>query len=390
MRVALFTETYLPHVNGVVTHVKSLKDGLEALGHEVLIVCADANAKTHYIDEDHILRCPAKTSKKFYGYGLSFPYSQKRLDLLRSFHPDIVHIHNEFGIGLFGVHAAKKLKIPMVYTLHTMYDEYIYYVSPKLFLKPMTALSHKYFKYFAKRAQALTGPSKKVSEYFQKIGIKKPVFVIPNPVDLDSFTPDNISEEKTKEFRIKYHIPVDSFVICFCGRLGREKSADVLLEYFSQTVTSQDNIRLVIIGDGPCRKELEKQAKDLNISDLVCFTGKVMHDEIPPYYASCDLYVTASLSDTNSISMLEGMATGLPVLQRYDELNKDQVVNGKNGFTFQSAQEFYQELKRLQAMPKTEMNALRESVRKSVQNAGPVALGKNLESIYLSLIENKE
>ena len=131
MRIALFTETYLPHINGVVTHVKILRDGLLQQGHEVLVVTADYQTRHHYI-KDGILHCPAIKSKRFYGYGVASPFSRRRLKLVQDFHPDIIHIHNEFGIGLSGIFAAKQLHVPLVYTLHTMYDDYLYYVAPAI------------------------------------------------------------------------------------------------------------------------------------------------------------------------------------------------------------------------------------------------------------------
>ncbi|MEG0615215.1 MAG: glycosyltransferase, partial [Oscillospiraceae bacterium] len=118
MRIAIFSETYLPDLNGVATHIKTLKDGLEALGHEVLIIKADASSKKHYIEED-VMHCPAIISKKIYNYSLSSPLSLKRLLMLKKWNPDIIHIQNEFGIGLSGALIAKMLKKPLVYTLHT-------------------------------------------------------------------------------------------------------------------------------------------------------------------------------------------------------------------------------------------------------------------------------
>jgi len=106
MKIALFTETYLPHINGVVTHVKSLKDGLEQLGHEVLVVTADADAHRHYI-ADGVLHCPAHTSERFYGYGVAMPLSTTRLKMVSRFQPDVIHVHNEFGIGLSGIMIAR-------------------------------------------------------------------------------------------------------------------------------------------------------------------------------------------------------------------------------------------------------------------------------------------
>ncbi len=128
MRVAIFTETYLPAVNGVVTHVKTLKEGLELLGHKAIVVTADSNVKKTQASKD-ILYCPAVKLEKIYGYDVASPISADRLRMLKDFNPDIIHIHNEFGIGLSGVLIAKALKVPLVYTMHTMYDDYVYYVS---------------------------------------------------------------------------------------------------------------------------------------------------------------------------------------------------------------------------------------------------------------------
>lgn len=389
MRIALFTETYLPHINGVVTHVKSLKDGLEKLGHEVLVVTADGSARRHYI-VDGILHCPAHTSNRFYGYGVALPLSTTRLKYISKFNPDIIHIHNEFGIGLSGIMISKILHIPLVYTLHTMYDEYIYYVSPESLVPVTTKLSHEYTKMFAKAAQALTGPSKKCEEYFHKVGVFKPVNVIPNPVDLVAFDPEKIDEDKKVAFREKFEYTDQMQIGVFVGRLGREKSVDVLLNYWKESIRPDENIKLLIIGDGPCKEELEKQAMGLGISDMVTFAGKVMHNDIPPYFASCDFYITASTSDTNSISMLEGMAMGLPVLQITDPLNEGQVKDGINGFIFNDAAEMADKIHNLKNMSPEQRKTLNQSVRKSVEHSGAVNLAQYVLNVYRGVLKDKK
>ena len=382
MRIALFTETYLPYISGVVTHVKLLKEGLEKLGHTVLVVAADDKTRHHYI-EDGVLHCPAKTLKRIYNYGLAAPYSHKRVKLIEAFKPDIIHIHTEFGVGYSGIHIARALKIPLVYTLHTMYDDYIYYVAPRLMVPMATRFSHRYFRMFAKRAAEITGPSKKCDEYVkQDCKLDRDVNIIPNPVELDKFQPSNIDEEKKHAFRKKYNIRDDEMLVCFCGRIGREKSVDVLLDYWAQTVKPEDGMKLLIIGDGPCRQELEEQAERLGIRNMVIFTVAVPNQELPPYYASCDLYVTASLSDTNSISMLEAMATGLPVLHRFDRLNEGQVRSGVNGYIYYDAQGMYKELKSYQQKSEGEKELLRNSVRESVKSAGSENLANYLLTVY--------
>ena len=388
MRIAIFTETYLPQINGVVTHIKILKEGLEALGHTVLIVTADSKAHTHYL-KDNVLHCPAHNLKRIYNLDLASPVSRTRLKYLREFRPDIIHVHNEFSIGLSGMAIAKILKVPLVYTLHTMYDDYIYYIAPKPLIPLTKKLSHRYFRMFPQNAAVVTGPSKKCQEYTYEIGSDKKVEVIPNPVELDAFAPQTSTPQQRAQIREQYHIPQDATVACFVGRLGREKSVDVLLRFWAQEMKPQDNMRLLIIGDGPEKEPLEQLAQQLGITDTVVFTGKVLHPDLPPYIHTCDIYVTASLSDTNSISMLEGMAGGLPVLQLYDELNADQVTDGVNGYMFRDAAEMGQRLRQIRDMEPEELQKLKTSVIQSVKNSGAQTLANYIQTIYYNIYQKQ-
>lgn len=281
MKVAIFTETYLPYINGVVTHISILKEGLEKMGHEVLIVTADPDTHRHYVKDD-VLHCPAHESKRLYGYGLALPLSQRRLKLVKQFRPDIIHIHQEFGVGFSGILIAKILHVPIVYTMHTMYDEYLYYIAPQKLLPLVRRIAHSYSRMIARSASAITGPSAKIQEYFTEVGVEKHVNVIPNPVELDMFNPDNITAEQRAEIRRKHNIPDHKMIACFVGRLGKEKSVDLLFDYWAEEIKPEDDIHLIIIGDGPSRPELEQQAKDLGIDKMITFTGAIMHNEMPP------------------------------------------------------------------------------------------------------------
>ena len=382
MRIAIFTEAYLPRINGVVTHIKLLKEGLEARGHDVLIVTADGDAKEHYL-ENGVLHCPGiKLTKKLSGFETSVPVSRKRLNFVRDFKPDIIHVETEFGMGLCGVSIAKMLKIPLVYTMHTMYDEYIYYIAPRPLVKTVKKLSHKYMRVFANRANAITGPSEKCSEYLSSAGVKLPVNVIPNPVELDDFSPEHFDPEQKRAIREKFGIPQDAFVVVFVGRLGREKSIDLLIDYWNQSVKADENMYLFIIGGGPEEQVLRDQIAALGCGDRVIISGRVEHPELPPYLLASDIYVTASLSDTNSISMLEGMAAGLPVLQRRDPINADQIKDGENGWSFDSPEEMAELLRKFRDMPEAEKQQLKESTRQSIMDAGCTALADRTLHIY--------
>ncbi len=382
MRIALFTETYLPSINGVVTHVKTLKDGLEQLGHTVLVVTADSRVNNHVMSDD-VMYCPAVKLKKIYNYDVAPPISIERLDKIKSFNPDIIHIHNEFGIGISGILIAKNLKVPLVYTLHTMYDDYVYYVAKtKAFGKIVTSASHFYAKMLASTASAITGPSLKVSEYFKACGVKKKIHVIPNSVELDVFTPEKSDKNTAWELRRKFGFEDDDTVFCFCGRLGKEKNVSLLLKYWSEYVKDEDRIKLLILGEGPLYEQHCKEAEELGISHQVKFSGRVEHEELVPYYACCDAYITASLSDTCSISMLEGMAMHLPVLSLKDELNEGQVRDGVNGYSFTDAAEMYELLKMIRDMSDAELEALGNSTRQSVMQSGAVRLANDLLLVY--------
>ncbi len=381
MKVALFTETYFPSTNGVAAHVKTLRNGLEKLGHEVLIVTADKHCKHHYI-EDGVLHCPATEVKKFYGFGVATPISRKRQRMIADFNPDIIHIHHEFGIGLSGLLASKLQNKPLVYTLHTVYDQYIYYIAPELLLGAATKVSHQYEKFIAKTATALTGPSQKCEEYFKRIGVSKDVSLIPNSIDLDSFDPTKISESAKNEFRAKYGISQNKTIVCFVGRLGKEKSVDVLLEFWANTITREDNAHLIIIGEGPDKASLELLAEGLKIQDMVTFTGLIKHDKIPECFAACDIYATASLSEMNSISMLEGMASGLPVLQRYDEMNADQIEDGVNGYHFQTQEEMAARIREIRDLAPKDRAELERKVISSVESRGSADLANYMVGVY--------
>lgn len=359
MRIALFTETYLPYINGVVTHVKLLREGLEKLGHTVLVVTSDPNTHHHYI-EDGVLHCPAVKLKKIYGYGLASPYSHTRTKLLEEFHPDIIHIHTEFSMGISGIHIAHKLKVPLVYTLHTMYDDYVYYVAPKHLSKLAREVSRKYARHLAHRAQALTSPSEKGSIYFREAGITKPVNVIPNAVELDRFMVKNIDPRchQGDAGEVPAAGGQDARLLCGTARQGKERGCAAGL--LGQGDPPEDGIHLMVIGDGRSGRNWNSRPGIWASPIWCCSPAPFPHAELPPYLAVCDVYVTASLSDTNSISMLEGEAAGLPVLQRLDPVNANQVIEGDNGYLFNSAEELGLKLRKIKNMSREDLLALKD------------------------------
>ena len=329
MRVAIFSECYFPFVSGVVTHVHTLKEALEEQGHEVMIVTTNPKALCHYV-KNGVLYCPAIPLKRIYGYGVSNPLNLQRLRILKEFDPDILHIHTEFSMGIFGQFVARKLKKPMVYTLHTMYDDYLFYVAPHKWGQNMVKpAAHLYIRSIASKATEIIGPSLKVLEFLRRCGVEHHINIVPNAVDLSDFLPQNVDRKSVEAIREKLGIRPDDVAICFVGRLGREKSLDVLIDWISEHFKGDERFKLFIIGDGPEKDALLHQIHANHMDRQIQLLGKIEHSLLPPYYHACDLFATASLSEINSISMLEAMASGLYVLQRLDIYNKIKLLAKK-------------------------------------------------------------
>lgn len=382
MKIALFTDTYLPQINGVATHVKTLKEGMERIGHQVLVVTADPSVSAHCID-DGILRCPAAGIKELYGYGMAPSHSAEREHILADFSFDVIHVHTEFGIGLSGAAIARRRKIPLVYTLHTMWEQYLHYVVPRTVYPIAREAARTYIGYFAGKADEIISPSSKVQGFLKDCGIWQELNVVPNAVELDRFSRHLVPPQVVDRLREDLGLTPADLVLCFCGRLGEEKSVDVLVNFFAQLHHPGDHIRLLIIGAGPTHKALEQQARSLGLVDSVIFAGAVPHERMPDFLACCDLYVTASLSEVNSISMLEAMAMELPVLHRVDEKNPGQVTEGVNGFLFRTAEEFCRAVNRFRNGSAEDRLRLRASTVESVRSAGQEGLARRVEAVYL-------
>lgn len=381
MRIALFTETYFPFISGVVTHVQTLKETLESCGHEVLIVTTSPKAACHYI-KDGILYCPAIPLKRIYGYGVANPLNLQRLRIIQDFNPDILHIHTEFSMGIFGLFAARKLKKPIVYTLHTMYDDYMFYIAPERFHKMVRPGAHIYLRKVAKRATEIIGPSFKVVEYLRRCGVERHINIVPNTVDLSDFLPENVKSSEIQAVKEKLGITPQDTALCFVGRLGKEKSIDVLIDWFAENFKNQLQYKLFIIGDGPEKKALQQQIDTLQINKQITLLGRIEHNQLPPYYHACDVFATASLSEMNSIAMLEATASGLYVLQRLDVFNKDQIVPNVNGNLFNTSAEFANLVQEQGNLSLQEKQLRREKVTAHSQKYGKAEFIRSVLNIY--------
>ena len=342
MRIGLFTDSYPPYINGVSTSVYNLREALKKLGHTVYIVTVnDSIIKHEYDEKEKILRIPG-IPIGIYDYRLSEIYPVSTVKMIKNWNLDVIHSHTEFGVGIFARILAKKFKIPLVHTYHTLYEDYTHYITHNHFDK----LSKKIVKdltkiYCVKTAKETIVPTDKIYKLFkEKYMITKNVSVIPSGIDVERFFEENVEKNKVEQIKEKYGITEDDFTIIFVGRLAQEKNIEFLLNAQQKLVERKiNNIKLLIVGDGPDKENYINITRKLNVFDKVIFTGKIEQKEIQYYYQCADAFVTASNSETQGLTVIEAMAAGVvPIcindMAFIDMLPKKSLFSNQNEYIY--------------------------------------------------------
>lgn len=339
MRIAIFTDTYYPDINGVVSSIGILRNELMKHGHQVLIITTIPPHGVQMNDDSSIIRMNGISLKSIYGYRMAGIYNNKIFKQVKEFHPDIIHTQTEYGIGLFGRLCGYKLNVPTVYTFHTNLYDYTYYVTKGL--QPLDAIVKiivkKLMKVYTTHTTSLIVPSDKTASMMKSIGINKEINIVPTGLELERFKIHN--ENHTKQIKDEYNL-TNHFNLISLGRLAEEKSLDFIISAMPEIIKRNPDIRLFIIGDGPAKESLTQLTHDLKMDEYIRFAGCQSADVIPDFYYSGDLFVSASLTETQGLTFIEAMASSLPVLARYDSNLDPVIVEGKNGHFFYSKEEY--------------------------------------------------
>lgn len=342
MKIGIFTDAYEPHISGVTTSIKMLKTALEKMHHEVFIVTANLdNNKFIYDDKNRMIYLPGiKTG--IYETKLTGIYSKKAMKIIKNWHLDVIHSQTEFGIGYFSRIVAKKLNLPIVHTYHTLYEDYVHYVTHGHFNNLAKKLAIKITKYYCeKKCDELIVPTDKIKDLFiNKYNISQPINVIPTGIDIDKFklTP-NIKKE-IENIKKKYKIKDTDFIIGSVGRIAPEKSFDKLLYNIKEMIKVNTNIKVMLIGGGPDLDNLKELTKKLHLEDYVIFTDKVNYDLVPAYFNTFNVIVSFSKTETQGLTIIEGLAASKPTICIEDDSFKAMIEPNYNGYLFKNDNEF--------------------------------------------------
>ena len=321
MRIGMMADTYKPYVSGVTNYIDLNKRYLEKAGHEVYVFTF--SEPDHEDDEERIVRSPGLPLADT-GFFLSLRYSREAKNLLQSM--DVVHVHHPFLSGRLALHYCHNEHIPIVFTNHTRYDMLAQAYIPILPEEISEGFLQAYMPSFCEAVDLVVSPSLGMEKVLRKLEVESHIEIVPNGVELTRFIQ---AEPLSRE---EHGFWENDILLIYTGRLAPEKNLDFLMMSFAGVLQAVENVRLLLVGDGPLKGDLQKLANDLQITEEVYFTGLIPYDKMPGYLAMCDTFVTASISEVHPFSVIEAMGTGLPVMGVQSPGVGDSVEEGKTGF----------------------------------------------------------
>ncbi|MGG5331948.1 glycosyltransferase family 4 protein [Enterococcus sp. AZ163] len=340
MRIGFFTDTYFPQVSGVATSIKTLKEELEKKGHEVYIfTTTDPDAEDF---EKDIVRMPSVPfvsfkDRRIVVRGMWFAYQiAKELEL------ELIHTHTEFGAGLLGKMVGSRLKIPVVHTYHTMYEDYLHYIANGKVVRP-THVKH-FIRMFINRSTGVVCPSQRVVNTLRRYEVEIPMRIIPTGIEIGEFIRPDITDQMLKDLRSKLGITDDQLMILSLSRISYEKNIQVIVQQFPKVLERLPNVRLVIVGKGPHREALEELVEELGLQEFIQFTGEIPHDQVAVYYRSADYFVSASTSETQGLTYAEAIASGTQCVVEGNDYLEALLDDERLGVTFEKDEDFSESL----------------------------------------------
>jgi len=337
MRVGLFTDTYFPQVSGVATSIRTLKTELEKLGHTVFIFTTTDKDVNRYEDWQ-IIRIPSVPFFAFKDRRVAYRGFSKALAIAKQYQLDIIHTQTEFSLGLLGVWIGRELRIPVIHTYHTQYEDYVRYIARGMVIRPSMV------KYI-------------VRSYMNDLdGV-----ICPSEIVYDKFDRPEITPTETAALREKYEVAEDETLLLSLSRVSYEKNIQAVIAALPDVLKVNQKVKLIVAGDGPYLDDLKKQAAKLGIS--------------------------ASTSETQGLTYLESIASGTPIIAHgnpYLDHVIDDPMFGKL---------FYEESDLAQAILEAidEMPAIDETKwAEKIDDISAATFGRRVYEFYLDKIISKD
>jgi glycosyltransferase involved in cell wall biosynthesis len=322
VNIVMFTNTFTPHVGGVARSVSAFAEEYRRRGHRVLVVAPTFEGMPD--DEPDVIRAPAIQNFNGSSFSVPLPMPGRLAPILADNPPDVVHSHHAFLLGDTALRVGAMYSAPVVFTHHTLYDQYTHYLggeSPAL-----TRMAVDIATGYCNLCHGVIAPSHSIATMLRDRGVESPIEVIPTGVDVERF-----GQGDPNEFRRRYQVPPDAFLVGHVGRLAPEKNLSFLIDAVGQFLQQNPGAYFVVVGTGPLAAELQQRLDAQNLHDRIRLTGVLQGDELVSAYRAMDVFAFSSLSETQGMVLTEAMAADTPVVAIEGSGVADVLRDRKNG-----------------------------------------------------------
>jgi len=383
MKIAFFSNCYLPYLSGISLSIKSFRDELEKLGHTVFVVWPKYPG--HKELDPQILSFPSLPAT-YPGYRFVLPFSQQVYKHLREEKIDLIHVHQPFGVGLAAWWFARRLKIPVVYSFHTLFSRYVHN-APFVPQKLAKFIVAKYLTFFCNLVDTIVVPSEMVRRLLVLRKVKTSIKVIPTGINIEEIHTAKQPETRNPkhETRKRHNLPSTAKILLYTGRVSAEKNIPFLLKAFKTIRQEEKEVYLLLVGGGPKLAEYKQLAKDLD--SQIIFVGQKPHLEVLQYCLGADLFVYASVTETQGLVLSEAKACGLPVVAVFGGGISDVVASGIDGYLVPQTQaKFVEHVLRLLRDDSLRQKIAHKAREDALERFSAAVVAKKMESVYNSLI----
>jgi len=385
MKILFISDVYFPRINGVSTSIRTFVEQMQNMGHEVHLIAPDYKVTTQ--DEAWIKRIPARSiyfdpEDKLMKYGMAM----KLLPLIEREKFDIIHVHTPFIAHYLGLKFASKLNIPCIETYHTFFEDYLHHYLPWVPKSLAKGMARLISKRQCNSVDAIVAPSNPMLEVLRGYGVNIASEVIPTGLQSGSF-----KSADGEAFRLQYGIPVDRSMLLYVGRVAHEKNIEFLLEMTKLLIEKRPDVLLVVAGEGPAEASLHKLAKTLDIEKNVKFIGYLDRSkELNACYASADIFVFSSKSETQGLVILEAMAQGTPVVAIAELGTASILIEGKGALIApDNALHFSEKVYHLLMNPEHRFELGRQAKAYVLDKWTATLQAERMIKFYFKIIENK-